>query len=421
MDGRVRYIDSPLENAIFSSEERAILDEINRRVAAADSIEKLIDFLFEQTRSISPCDRVSLALIDDDGRRVVAHYSRTVYEPVLLKKGYAEDIHGSTLQEVVSRGVPRIIDDLEKYLAAHPASPSTLILVKEGVRSSMTCPLSIEGRTVGLLFRSSRSACSYDDHQAMLHLAVAERLSQAVEKAWRIEQLTEANRSYTEMLGFVSHELKSPLAAIVMAGQVMIDSYVGELAPEQRRTVAGMIGKAEYLLSLVREYLDLAKIEGGELKINVRRGVEFYKTVVEHSMDIVRQQIENRKMQLDLEMDHEIKVSCDPNLLAIVMVNLIGNAAKYGSEGGRIIVRAKLDSEALKVSVWNEGPGFEDSDKALLFRRFSRLQKPELMRQKGTGIGLYTAWRVINLHGGRIWADSESGKWAEFSFTIPQA
>jgi signal transduction histidine kinase len=114
------------------------------------------------------------------------------------------------------------------------------------------------------------------------------------------------------------------------------------------------------------------------------------------------------------------EMECDPELLKIVMVNLLGNAAKYGLEKGEIRLRVERNETGVRVSVWNEGPGFPPEQKGRLFRKFSRLQTPELLQRKGTGVGLYSVWRIIQLHGGRIWANSELGKWAEFIFEIPQ-
>ncbi|MBM4078806.1 MAG: ATP-binding protein, partial [Planctomycetes bacterium] len=110
----------------------------------------------------------------------------------------------------------------------------------------------------------------------------------------------------------------------------------------------------------------------------------------------------------------------DPNLIKIVLVNLLGNAAKYGKDNGEIRLRVARPPDALQVSVWNEGPGFPESARSRLFRRFSRIETPELMKRRGTGVGLYTSWRIIQLHGGKIDAESEEGRWAEFSFRIPQ-
>lgn len=418
----LRYLDAPTADvASLSKREQDVLALVNRKVAAGESLDAVLTFLFDATREVCPCDRIGLAFVEDDGQRVVSRWARASYEPLLLGAGYAEALAGSSLAEVIASGRPRIINDLERYLAAHPTSTSTALLVREGVRSSMTCPLEVDGRRVGLLFRSSRQVGRYDDRQVALHLAIAERLAQAVEKAWRIEQLAAANRAYMEMLGFVSHELKSPMASIVMDAKVLLGGYLGDVPDRQREALGRMVRKADVLLNLVRDYLDLARLEGGELTLRAVTEVDVLATVVEPALDLIRPQIEQRRVRLQQDLPSgPVMAECDPELLQIVLVNLLGNAVKYGNEGGEVRLTVRREPDLLAVTVWNEGPGFPESERGKLFRKFSRLQVPELLRRKGSGVGLYTSWRIVNLHGGRISARSEPGAWAEFSFTIPQ-
>jgi len=261
--------------------------------------------------SIQPilaCDRIGVSFVDDDGGRLVAHYARTGYEPVLLKKGCAEDLAGSSLERVIASGTPRIINDLERYAAKRPDSRSTAILLREGVQSSLPCPLAVEGRNVGVIFFSDRRPSAYRDHDIRLQLAIAERLSQAVEKAWRIE-----------------------------------------------RTVP----------------------------------------------------------------DGPLRVTCDPDLLRIVAVNLVSNAVKYGRAAGTVRVTVERRANGVTLRVWNDGPGLPAHQRSRLFRKLSRLDTPELRAQKGTGVGLYTSWRIVQLHGGRMSADSRDGEWAEFRVDLP--
>ncbi len=423
MDDIVRYIDLtrvtvPIHE--FSADERAALDNVNHRVASGESLADVMDFVFESTQSLFPCDRLSIAFVQDDDR-VVSHWSRALYTPLLLQSGYAEDLRQTTLARVRDTGHVRLIDDLEAYVVLKPESVSARLLVREGVRSSMTCPLSVDDRNVGFLFRSSRNPGAYDMHEVLLHSALADRLSQAVEKAYRIEQLTAANQAYTEMLGFVSHELKSPLGAIVMDAKVLEQDYVGPLQPAQRERILKMRGKAEYLLTLIKDYLDLARIEGEGFTPQPKSQVDFPSEVIGRAIEVVQAQVEERRMRLTQDIpEHADAVECDPGLMIIVMVNLLGNAVKYGNEDGVIRVRMTQKRGRLDVSVWNEGPGFPKSERSKLFKKFSRLQTKELMARKGTGVGLYTAWRIVQAHGGRIWADSEEGAWAEFHLEIPQ-
>ncbi|MFA4964335.1 MAG: GAF domain-containing sensor histidine kinase [Thermoleophilia bacterium] len=426
----VRYID-PFRDARaltpIGAEERTLLRQVNQKVAARPSLRAIVDYLFERTQALIPCDRLGLAFVDEAGVRVTSYYNRASYEHLLIDKDYSEALNGSSLEAVLETGQPRIIDDLEAYLVEHPRSRSTRLLVKEGVRSSLTCPLSVEGRIVGFVFRSSRQAHTYRTRHIELQMAITERLSQAVEKAWRIEQLEEANHAYTQMLGFVSHELKSPVASMVTDAQILAQGYLGELTPEQKTKVESMARKGQYLLTLVREYLDLARVEGGELLIEPHSRVDVTAEVIGEAVELVRPQVDAHGMALavDLPPGPAPLVCCDATLLRIVLVNLLDNAVKYGNEGGEIRVGLKVTEtradrpEKLQISVYNEGPGFSAGQRNLLFRRFSRLDDPALKTRRGTGVGLYNAWRVVQLHKGHISAESKQGEWAKFSFEIP--
>ena len=113
-------------------------------------------------------------------------------------------------------------------------------------------------------------------------------------------------------------------------------------------------------------------------------------------------------------------VECDPDLLKIVMVNLIGNGVKYGFDEGGVRIGMTQSPSSFTISVENDGPGFPDTERSRLFRKFSRLQTPELRKQKGTGVGLYSVYRIVQAHHGHIRAYSEHGKWARFILEIPQ-
>jgi signal transduction histidine kinase len=421
----LRYFDPFRESQAFvplAEDESRILQTVNQQIAAKRSLTDLIDFLFERTGTIFPFDRIGLSFVEEDGRRIVSQYARASYAPVLLGKGYAEDLQASSLERVLKAGTPRIIDDLERYLDEHPHSRSTRLLVREGVRSSLTCPLVVEGRVVGFLFRSSRQRNVYTARHVELEMAISERLSQAVEKAWRIEQLEAVNFAYMEMLGFVSHELKNPVASMVTDAKLLSEGYLGPLEQPQTDKLRRLIDKGEHLLDLVAEYLDLARVEGGELRLTAAPDVIFVDEVVEPALDVFRDRIAERGMQLVLDIPNaqNLVADCDPALLKIVLVNLLGNAVKYGRDGGGVRLTVTMESAKLKVAVWNEGQGFKSGDRPKLFRKFSRLATPAHGGRGGTGLGLYNVWRIIQLHGGRIKADSKYGEWAIFTFEIPQ-
>lgn len=403
----------------ITPEVNQIIEMINQKIMASESLDAVMNFYYEASQRIFPCDRLGLAFLDEDGLRLTSHWLRTEYETVLLDKGYTEDLQGSSLSDVIRSGTPRIINDLDAYFTAHPNSRSTRLLLAEGVRSNMTCPLKVEGRNVGLLFRSSRSKNMYSTLEINRHLALTQRLSQAIEKVYRIEQLTAANTAYFEMLGFVSHELKSPISSVVMDAKLMTEGYLGEMTPDQKSRIEKIARKGEYLLGLVREYLDLARIESQQLE--PRLVTIDFREIIEMAIEVIQPQIEDKKMRIVLEgTDHPMPVECDPDLMKIVMVNLLGNGVKYGFAEGEIRIESARTPSAFLVSVRNDGPGFPETQRSRLFRKFSRLQTPELKKEKGTGVGLYSVYRIIQAHHGHIRAESELGKWALFSIEIPQ-
>ena len=401
-----------------SPQERLILDTINHRVAAAESLDEIMTFLFDSLSQFSPCDRLTLAFIEDDGSRVVNHWTRATYEPLVLPVDHVEDLSRSSLQWVRRSGRPRVIGDLEQYLAAHPDSQSTQMVVAEGLRSSMTCPLVVGGRPVGFLWRSARTTDAYDEHQVRLQTAINDSISQAVEKAYRIEQLEQANRDYAEVLGFVSHELQSPIASMVTDARLLADGYLGELDGAQRDKMQRIIGKGQYLLSLVRDYLNLARVEDPALQAGLKPGVNVIEQIVEPVIEMADAERETRQMQVERCYGNALPtVVCDPGLVRIAVANLYRNAIKYGRRGGVVRVSVELRGDQLRLEVWNQGPGFAPQASGALFRKFSRLDTKE----RGTGVGLYSARRIVQLHHGRISATSEPGAWAAFEITLPVA
>ena len=137
------------------------------------------------------------------------------------------------------------------------------------------------------------------------------------------------------------------------------------------------------------------------------------------------QLVEDQAREKNIEIHRDfpqgaINGSFDPDLMKIVAVNFLSNAVKYSDPGGRVDVAVSLRGENIRFSVKNTGPGFSEEQKGALFRRFSRIKSTELMKRKGSGVGLYTSARIVREHGGRVGADSQPGEWALFWFEIPK-
>ena len=400
--------------------ERQVLERVHEKIGESPALSGVLSFLFDATRDVYPCDRISVAFVDRSGRRLSTHWIKALYEPLHLRDGYTETLEGSSLARLFETGETRVIHDLDAYLEEHPESRSTRLLVDEGVRSSLAAPLFVAEGTRGVLFRSSREVDAYTRHHVRLHQEIAGRLAQAVDKAWRIEQLAEANRAYAEILGFVSHELRAPVAAMVRDAELMAGGYLGELSDKQLERVSAMAGEGRALLDMVRDYMELARVEGGAFERRLRDDVDPRREVIDPALALVASSARQRGIDIEAQLEEAPEViRADPDLLRIALVNLLGNAVKYGREGGRVALSVRQEEDKVAFEVWNEGPGFSADDSEKLFKRFSRLAKPELKERPGTGLGLYTAWRIVRAHGGRIDADSEEGTWARFTISIP--
>ncbi|CAK0772697.1 hypothetical protein CCP2SC5_590013 [Azospirillaceae bacterium] len=234
------------------------------------------------------------------------------------------------------------------------------------------------------------------------------------------QRLETVNHAYQEVLGFVAHELKNPVASMVTNARLICDGYLGEITPQQRQKIERIAYNGQYLISFVESYLDLEKIENAESGPTMLDISNLADEVIKPAIDILHGQIEGRRMNLEVMLpETPVRMRGNSELLRVVIVNLVGNAIKYGRESGRIRVALTVEGARAEISIWNEGPGFPPEKRSNLFQRFVRQNTPELIRQKGSGLGLYTCWKIVRLHEGQIWADSELGSWAQFSFHIP--
>jgi len=412
--------DASSAPASLSAEESAAVDLINRKVANHATLSEAMTFLFEASRSISPTDRISIHFLDEDGYRLIAHWVRTTYPTVRLGEGYVQDLRGSSLLEMFRTGTTRVINDFRRFAVDHPESLSSRLLVEEGCRSSITRPLLIEGRVVGILFRTSCRPSAYDLHQVHLHQAISERVGQAMEKGYLIDKLKEANRVYSEMVGFLAHEFKSPVASILQDVYLFTEGYMGPLTEAQRDKLVQIVARGQQVLAMANDYLELARMEGGRLQLRPQAVRDVWDEIVAPVRDMTVPGLKRAGMRLsESRPETAVAAECDPGLLRVVLTNLLDNAVKYGRPGGEVRLSLAAEDGRFTVGVRNEGPGFRDEDRPRLFLRFSRLDDPSFRRVRGTGVGLYLCWRIVRLHDGEIRADSRYGEYAEFRVRIP--
>jgi signal transduction histidine kinase len=398
---------------------------------SAKSLSEVLDVVYETMRQIIPFDRMSVACHNEETGLLVQSWVRSETDVKAVDKGYSAELSGSSLELILRTGRPRIINNLERYLSDHPDSKSTRDILKDGARSNLTCPLRAGARPVGALFFSSRQPDTYRPEHIKTFMAVADSLSLVVERARFTDDLAQAKHNYAQLLYFVAHELKAPLASIATIGSTLTEGYLGKLTPEQSEKVQRMIANSNYLMNLVRDYLDLSQIETGELRFEPGPAVDLVEEVIRPMVEIQTPAARARGMTIETDVEYLV-APCDATLLKVVFSNLLGNAVRYGRENSGILVRlvrrAFVDytdsGEQVRqywalFSVRNEGVGFTPEQKHKLFARFQRLHHPEHKGVTGSGLGLYIARQIVIRHGGEITAESEPGKWAEFRFRIP--
>lgn len=244
-----------------------------------------------------------------------------------------------------------------------------------------------------------------------------EKASQEIKEAY--QEADEKNRAYREMLGFVTHELKSPLASIVFAIASLRDKTLGEINEGQESLLKSSAKSADYLNRTIANFLNLSRIEEGALKLKIE---EFNpcETLCKLAVQRLSELIADNKMKVDCKIPVDIKIRADATLLSSVFQNLISNAVKYGKKGSKIITQCIEEKNQFVISVYNEGIGFSEKQAESLFTKFSRFSSENYSTKSGTGLGLFVAKMIIEKHGGKIWAESEKGKWAKFIFTIPK-
>ncbi len=408
-----------------------VMDDLKQLWFSGKSLFDVLDVVYEAMRQIIPFDRMSVAFYNEETGMVVSRWVRSETEVKRVDKGYWAELKGSSLEPILRTGRPRIINNLEQHLAERPDSRATQDILKDGVMSNLTCPLRAGNHAIGLLFFSSRKPDTYRPGHIDTFLAVADSLSLAVEKVKYLDDLAQAKRNYAQILYFVAHELKAPLASIATIGSTLTEGYLGKLTPQQTEKVQRMIANSSYLTNLVRDYLDLSQIETGEMKYQPGPAVDLVEEVIRPMVEIQTPAARARGMTLEADLEYLV-APCDATLLKVVFNNLLGNAVRYGRENTKVLVRLVRRSfsdyndagEHIRqywalFSVRNEGVGFAPEQKQKLFARFQRLHHPEHKGVTGSGLGLYISRQIVIRHGGEITADSEPGKWAEFRFRIP--
>jgi signal transduction histidine kinase len=230
-------------------------------------------------------------------------------------------------------------------------------------------------------------------------------------------QLEAANRHKSEFLANMSHELRTPLNAVLGFSEILLQRMFGPLNEKQEDYLRDIRESGAHLLSLINDILDLSKIEAGRMELEV---TDFdLPQAVSNALILVRERALRRELTVNVVIDAGVAtVSADERKIKQVLLNLLSNAIKFTPEGGRITVHATPGNGCVQVSVRDTGIGIAPEDQEVVFEEFRQVGS-SVAKQEGTGLGLALCRKFIELHGGKIWVDSEVGKGSAFTFALP--
>ena len=231
-------------------------------------------------------------------------------------------------------------------------------------------------------------------------------------------QLEVAGKHKSEFLANMSHELRTPLNAIIGFSEVLIEKMFGELNAKQEDYLKDIFTSGKHLLSLINDILDLSKIEAGRMDLEL--STFDVPNSLANAMTLIRERAMRHGIALALECDPKIgEWKADERKFKQILLNLLSNAVKFTPDNGRVVVRARLDGAMLEVAVSDTGIGIAPEDQEAVFEEFRQVGRHYTNKNEGTGLGLALTKRFVELHGGRLWLESESGKGSTFTFTIP--
>jgi PAS domain S-box-containing protein len=298
------------------------------------------------------------------------------------------------------------------------------IISRGGYHALLLAPLLRGQDIVGLLVVRRRAPGAFPKSTADLLQTFADQSAVAIQNARlfseieeKSKELAEASQHKSQFLANMSHELRTPLNAILGYTELMADGIYGQLPEKTMGVLKRLESNGRHLLGLINDVLDLSKIEAGQLVLELS----------DYSLEDIAQTVRSTLEPLAADKKLAFKVEMAPKLpaghgdgrrLAQVVINLVGNAIKF-TDAGEVVIMGRATDGAFHLSVRDTGPGISAADQAKLFQEFQQADNAITRKKGGTGLGLAISKRIVEMHGGKIWVESQLGQGSTFAFTVP--
>lgn len=329
----------------------------------------------------------------------------------------AEEISGYKLEKWMGRSfeplivpldLPRIKEIFLETMDGKSMQYEVNVLKKDGtimILSTNTAPIYVDGEVVGTVSFS----------RDLTESKKAEKLR------LENERLILANQAKSEFLAIMSHELRTPLNAVIGFSELMKQKKAGELNEKQEHYMDNILSSSKHLLALISDILDLTKVEAGKMELTVEKIA--VPEAINETLNLIKATAVKRNVVLKKEIDPQLEyIEADKLEVKQILFNLLSNAVKFSKpEGGIVTVTAKKEKNMAKISVSDTGIGIKKEDLGKLFKAFHQLDSGISRKYDGTGLGLAISKHLVELHGGKIWAESKYGEGSTFNFILPIA
>jgi signal transduction histidine kinase len=400
----------------YRAMQLAVSAEVGRVATSILDLDILLSRVVELIRDYYRFAYVAIFLLDDTGQWAVLREGSGELGDTLKAKGQWLSVgEPSLVGQVADKSEPRVLSKADVQGGSDSHLPS--------IHSEAAFPLRIGGRTLGVLDIHSPHADAFDEDDVKVLQGIADQIAIAIEnaRAYELEreaarQLREAEEMRRRFLAHMSHELREPLTNIIGFSRVILKGIDGPISDQQRSDLEIVYANGQHLLGLINDLLDVAQIEAGLMELEFKE-IDL-RELIQSVMATISALVRDKDIQLQREIHPELPpIEADGTRLRQVLLKLLSNAAKF-TDRGSITVGAWPNGNQVQVTIADTGRGIPEEDRERVFKRFEQ-GEIGVKRPQGIEVGLALCKEFVEMHGGRIWVESQEGVGSTFTFTLP--